>query len=290
MIPTYDNLVQELSGTKEWHELNKYRKKSIRERIIAWLIGFTLLLMGFALIIFGTDSDTISSGLGSLVMSVVMVVFLYRLTRKKYSLQFKRLLIPRLVTDIFENSSSTDDSGEQVARCKFNPEKHINMNLLVSIPLFRKYDADKIIYDGEDLFSGSLGKTDFQFSDFVIKRNRDLILVNQNVDVTVFRGLVFIADFNKSFEGTTTLTTRRGKIYKRQTVIGSRMRTVSHEFDQMFKVSTTDEITARYLLPANILERIIKLRKGFPRKGRFVSMTECWSFRFTKSIFLNPTA
>jgi hypothetical protein len=129
-------------------------------------------------------------------------------------------------------------------------------------------------FSGEDLFSGTLGETDFQFSDFVFKQNRDLLIVNQSIDVTVFRGLVFIADFHKSFEGTTTLTTRKGKIYKQQTIIGSSMGTVSHEFDRMFKVSTTDEITAQYLLPANIMERIISLRKLFAGNGMAICLHE----------------
>ena len=45
------------------------------------------------------------------------------------------------------------------------------------------------------------------------------------------------------------------------------MHTISLEFDKQFKVTTTDEVTARYLLPVNMLERILVLRKLFPRKG-----------------------
>ena len=124
------------------------------------------------------------------------------------------------------------------------------------------------------MFTGKLGETSFQFSDFVIKQNRDIPLADQNIDLTVFKGLVFMADFHKAFEGTTTLITRKGKKYKRQTLIGSRMRTVSHEFDQMFNVFTTDEITARYLLPANMLERIINLRKLIPGEGMAICLHE----------------
>lgn len=272
MIPAYESFVQELSGTEEWKELYKQRRKAIRGRIVGWLLGFALLALGLLLIIFGSDGDTIFSGLGSMVMSVVMVVVSYKLTHKNYSEHYKQLVVPRLVSDVLKSFSPADDSDKNGSRCTFNHENCVDFDLLLKVPLFQKYNHDKISYHGEDLFSGTLGRTDFQFSEFVIKKNRDLILVDQDIDMTVFRGLVFIADFHKSFQGTTTLTTRRGKIYRHQAVVGSSMRTVSHEFDRMFKVSTTDEVTARYLLPANMLERIISLRKLFRRKGMAICL------------------
>jgi hypothetical protein len=52
------------------------------------------------------------------------------------------------------------------------------------------------------------------------------------------------------------------------------MNSDSHEFDRIFRITTTDEITARYLLPANMQERMINLRKLFPRKGMAICLHE----------------
>lgn len=270
MIQNFDSFVQQLEHSEEWLELNRQRIKAHWRRVFGWFLGLALLILGFLILIFGE----VISGLGSLVMSVVMVIVFYRTSHKIYSSHYKQLVVPKLVKDLLQSFTDSNDSDAERSTCTFDHDDHIDMDQLVQIPLFQKYNHENISYTGEDLFSGTLGDTDFQFSDFVIKRNRDLIFVDQSVDVTVFRGLVFIADFHKAFEGTTTLTTRKGKIYKHQTMTGSRMNTISHEFDKMFKVTTTDEVTARYLLPVNMLERIVALRKLFPGKGLAICLHE----------------
>ena len=272
MVPEYEGFVRQLEGTDEWHELNRQRKIAHWRRVLGWFVGLGLLILGFSLLIFGTDGDTITSGLGALVMSVVMVIIFYRLSHKHYSVYYKQMVVPPLVQQVLNQSKVEPDGAAADNECTFDHEDCIDFDKLLEIPLFHKYNHEKVSYTGEDLFSGWLGNTEFQFSDFVIKRNRDLVVVDQDVDVTVFRGLVFIADFHKAFEGTVTLMTRRGKKYKHQTMVGSPMKTISYEFDKMFKVTTTDEITARYLLPVNMLERLVALRKLFPQKGMAICL------------------
>jgi len=275
MIHEYESFVQRLSGTTDWEELERHRRKAVLGRfLVAPLIGFALLVLGVCLLLFGSNSDTTFSGLGAIVVSVPLAIFLYTLAHKNYSKEYKKLLMPQLVSDIIQSYTDADTSGNTSVQCKFKRSKHIDENLLFNIPLFEKYNKERIFSEGEDLFSGHVGSTVFQFSDLTFKHNRVIPFANRDINLTVFKGLVFIADFHKSFEGTTTLTTRKGKMYPRLAMAGSRMKTVSHEFDRMFKISTTDEITARYLLPANMLERIANLRKLFPRKGMTICLHE----------------
>lgn len=269
MVPEYEGFVRQLEGTDGWRELNRQRKIAHWRRVFGWFFGLALLVLGFFLLVFIGE---VMSGLGSVVMSVVMVIVFYRISHKHYSAYYKQLVVPPLVQDVLVKSEVDSGGSAGENECTFDHEDCIDFDQLLEIPLFQKYDHEKISYTGEDLFRGWLGDTEFQFSDFVIKRNRDLVLVDQTIDVTVFRGLVFIADFHKAFEGTVTLTTKRGKVYRHQTMVGSRMNTVSFEFDKMFKVTTTDEMTARYLLPVNMLERIVALRKLFPRKGMAICL------------------
>jgi hypothetical protein len=263
MVHEYDTLVQRLSGTKEWNELEVFRKKGVIGRyLIAPLIGIALALGG---IYFGSFA--------SIVLAVPIALFLYRLAHKNYSNEYKKLIMPRLVSDIIK-SYSDDDSGNTSVKCNYDASDLVDHNLLLEIPLFQKYLAKNIHSEGEDLFIGYVGSTEYQFSDLTFKHNIVIPLTDRDFDLTLFKGLVFIADFHKAFEGTTTLTTRKGKMFRRLAMSGSRMSTVSLEFDQMFKIFTTDEVTARYLLPANMLERIANLRKLFPRKGMTICLHE----------------
>ncbi|CAH0122622.1 MULTISPECIES: DUF3137 domain-containing protein [unclassified Paenibacillus] len=264
MIPDYENFIQQLSGTKEWAELEKHRKKALLGRyLIAPLLCGGLFLFGVYFF-----------NIGAVVVSVPFFIFMYRLAHKNYSKEYKKLIMPRLVTDMIKSFSNADAPGKTSVQCRYNQSKHVSEHLLFNIPLFGKYKADRIFLEGEDFFSGYLGSTDFQFSDLTFKHNRDIPFANQDINLTVYNGLVFIADFHKAFEGTTTLTTRTGKIYRRLTRIGSQMNSDSHEFDRIFRITTTDEITARYLLPANMQERMINLRKLFPRKGMAICLHE----------------
>jgi hypothetical protein len=275
MINEYESFVQRLSGTKQWNELESHRKKAALGRyLIAPAIGVGLFLLGICLLLFSSDSETLFSGLGAIVVSIPMSIYLYRLAHKNYSAEYKKLIMPHLVSDIIKSYSDADYSGNTSVKCKFYQSKHVDDDLLLSIPLFEQYDKPRIYSEGEDLFRGHVGSTDYEFSDLTFKHNRDIPLANQDINLTAFKGLVFIADFHKAFEGTTTLTTRKGKMYRRLEVIGSRMNTVSLEFDKMFNISTTDEITARYLLPANMLERIANMRKVFQRAGMAICLHE----------------
>jgi len=275
MADSYEDILSELSRSKHWGHLEEVRKIALRRRVYAWILGFFLLVLSLGMMLFGSG-DVVFSGFGGLFVSVFITRYCLRIVRKTYSAEYKKLFIPPLVTSVITQAANSDTqasrgNGSQrnqpANRCSFYHDRHINISLLQRIPLFAKYVGDDLIFHGEDLFSGKINKTDFQFSDFLIKREYKSKLVDQTFEFTIFRGLVFIADFHKAFEGTTTLMSRKGKKYKRQRMIGSRMNTVSHEFDRLFRTTTTDEITARYLLPANIIERIIHLRKLFPKNG-----------------------
>lgn len=277
MILDYESFVQHLSGSKNWKVLERHRKKAVLVRyLLAPLIGVSLFVLGIGILLFDSESDMVESGFGAIFLSIPIAIFVYKLAHKHYSKEYKKLLVPQLVSDIIKSYSETDATGNTSVQCEFSHSEHIDEEQLLSIPLFKKYKGSRIFLEGEDLFSGHIGNTEFQFSDLTFKRTRHIPIGDNDTDVnfTIFKGLVFIADYHKSFTGTTTLTTRKGKMYRRLTVPGSRMNTVSHAFDRMFKMTTTDEVTAKYLLPANMLERITHLRKLFPKLGMTLCLHE----------------
>ncbi len=139
-------------------------------------------------------------------------------------------------------------------------------------------------YAGEDLVTGRHGSTAFRFSELHVKnvtRRK-----NRSETQTIFDGLFFVADFNKSFRGQTLVlpdTAERalgsfGRAFQSLASGASGLQLVELEdptFERAFTVRSTDPVEARYLLSTSLMQRILafhdnsgaKLRLGF-RGGR----------------------
>ena len=127
MAQSYESFVQRLSGTKNWSELEKHRRKAVLGRyLVTPLIGVGLFLLGVCLILFGSDSDTIFSGFGAIVVSIPLAVVCYRLTHKNYSKEYKQLLMPQLVSDVIQSYADADASGATSVKCKYVQSKHVD--------------------------------------------------------------------------------------------------------------------------------------------------------------------
>lgn len=264
MMPDYESFVRNLEQTREWGQLEERRMAGYKGRVRGWLLSFVVMFFGIVLPSIGH----FLGGLFLVVMSIVMIPLFYHQTHKKYSAFYKKVVVSKLVQDLFVRSRLELPEGvSMMSKCSFHRDKHVSFPGFMQFPLFEKYNRKPSEYDGEDLFVGRLGDTSFQFSDLLIYNIRKLPFDRDNpIYFPVFRGHAFFADFHKHFNGTTILTTRGGKIRRKMGVSGTRIETVSIEFNRMFNITTTDEVTARYLLPANMLERIIALRKLFSKK------------------------
>jgi Protein of unknown function (DUF3137) len=135
-------------------------------------------------------------------------------------------------------------------------------------------------YAGEDLVTGRHGSTSFRFSELHVKdvtRRK-----NRSETKTVFDGLFFVGDFNKSFRGQTLVlpdTAERalgsfGRAFQSLASGASGLQLVELEdpaFERAFTVRSTDPVEARYLLSTSLMQRILafhgntgaKLRLGF---------------------------
>lgn len=266
---SFEDFVKHFSETEEWKELDEQRRKARKGRLLAWPIGALGLVCSLYWLLSGDPDSDAFSGLAGIVASVCIVIFMRRLAFKNYSSYYKKMFIPQLVKQVLHNAGATGKS-----RITYKREGCINVGKLVQTPLFHKYSNASFYSEGEDLFSGTLGETDFQFSDLTIKKPHRNWFIDHEFQFTIFRGLVFMADFHKSFTGSTTLITRKGKSFKRLSMAGSSFQTISDPFNRYFKRRTTDETTAQYLLPINILERMVELRELFARHGLSVCLHE----------------
>lgn len=135
-------------------------------------------------------------------------------------------------------------------------------------------------YSGEDLVSGTHGSTAFRFCELHVKHVQRK---KKRTDTrTVFEGLFFVADFNKSLRGHTLVlpdVAERalgsvGRAFQSLGSAGSSLRLVELEdpaFERAFKVRASDPVEARYVLSPSLMQRILafhqntggKLRLGF---------------------------
>jgi hypothetical protein len=120
------------------------------------------------------------------------------------------------------------------------------------------------VYWSEDRFSGRWGATDVCFAEAVAQREerRGFGKERETVFVTYFRGIVFIADFNKHFHSTTRLLPR-GEAGARA---AGEARVVLEDprFEAVFEAWSTDQNDARYVLSLSLMERLTALAERSP--------------------------
>jgi hypothetical protein len=122
----------------------------------------------------------------------------------------------------------------------------------------------------EDLVKGTLQKTPIRFSEVhTQKRERSNGDSSKESWVTLFKGMMFIADFNKHFHGrTVVLTDQAEKTFGSLGTMFQKMNSVRDplikfenvDFEKAFAVYGTDPIEAHYILSPALMERIMSLK------------------------------
>lgn len=136
------------------------------------------------------------------------------------------------------------------------------------------YDKSKLFlksinrYYGDDLVSGVIGKTAIRFSEVFTQMERNNG-DEKNLE-TIFRGILFIADFNKKFIGETfvlpdvaqNIFGELGSFIQKLNV--SRPQLIKLEdpdFEKVFVIYGTDQVEARYILSTSLMQRILDFKK-----------------------------
>ncbi|NJN15721.1 MAG: DUF3137 domain-containing protein [Oscillochloris sp.] len=132
-------------------------------------------------------------------------------------------------------------------------------------------------YRAEDLFSGMVGATAFRFSEVHAEyktTTTDSKGRRRTQWHTIFRGIFFIADFNKHFHGQTFVLPDQaeralGGFGRMLQDWGSKMdgrpgelvQLEDPEFERHFAVMSTDQIEARYILSTSLMQRLTAFRE-----------------------------
>jgi hypothetical protein len=125
-------------------------------------------------------------------------------------------------------------------------------------------------YSGQDYFEGHVGGTHLIFSEIHAEREesrKDSKGNRRTYWVTVFKGIFFMADFPKHFQGQVIIEPDVAEATfgwlgrKLQGMSSDLVRLENPEFEKAFKVRATDQVEARYLLTPSFQDRLLELRK-----------------------------
>jgi hypothetical protein len=179
---------------------------------------------------------------------------------KKYRQNFKDKIISKIVGFVDENLVYTPDGT--VSREEFT-----------NSGIFQKYASN---YHGEDHFKGRMDKTAFEFSEVVAKHVTSTGTGSKRKEHQhlIFKGIFFVADFNKNFNGHTVVlpdTAERmlGKFGQNLQSMSSRGQLVkleNPEFEKEFCVYSENQVEARYILSPSLMQRIVEFKRKWDTK------------------------
>jgi hypothetical protein len=196
------------------------------------------------------------------ILLVPIVTFLYRFLISGYVHAFKVNVIQKIVRYIDPDLTYT-------------PTGHIPKWQIVASRIFSKH-PDRV--RGDDLVQGRIGETNMQFSEVHVEKKHESTTSNGGRHrrwSTMFRGLFFVADFNKKFSGKTlvlpdtaeqvlgslgsyfqSMNFARGELIKMEDPV----------FEKYFVVYGDDQIEARYILSTSLMQRISEFREKTGRR------------------------
>jgi len=140
-------------------------------------------------------------------------------------------------------------------------------------------------YTGEDYIFGKQGKTEIQFSEIHSEYKTNTTDSKGQTHTqwhTIFKGLFFVADFNKEFSGSTVVlpdTAEKlfgflGKAMQSMNISRDKLvKLEDPEFEKEFAVYSDDQVTARYILSTSMMEKLTAYKRssGHPVYISFVS-------------------
>lgn len=235
-------------------ELEILRKKIVSQKYKGWgafLLGVLTLvvLINFGQLIVGIV-------LGSVAI-IYGIVLLYRIINEEriYRARFKQEILGAALSTVHDSLTLSPTRG-------IPEEEFINSQLFTRTP-------DR--YTTEDLVCGKSGQTSFYFAEVHAEYKVETQTKNGK-RVTwhdILKGIVFVADFNKHFNGITVVRPKDfsasiGAWFTKNIYAFGNKNLVeleNEDFNKAFITYSTDQIEARYILTPAMMERIIDLNQ-----------------------------
>lgn len=150
----------------------------------------------------------------------------------------------------------------------FYPEKYMSQSTFAESKIFTNSGSR---YKGDDYVTGTVGQTEISFSEIHAEdytKDKD----GKKQYYTIFKGVLFVADFHKNFVGETFVLTDTaekmlgglGKMFQKMNI--SRPELVKLEnvtFEKQFVVYGTDQVEARYIITPVLMETMLQLNENY---------------------------
>lgn len=214
-----------------------------------------------------------------LILAVGIVVLVSFLVTKEYRASFKKGIIERIVNFIDEN-------------LHYSKAAYISQSIFVQSKIFLRHPDE---YEGDDYVQGKIGETRLEFSEIHAKYVTHDSKGRRQVH-TIFKGLFFVADFNKDFSRRTVVlpdTAERlfgqfgSMLQSMNKMRGQLIKLEDPEFEKIFAVYGDDQIEARYILSTSLMKRIVDFKKKTRRPIyiSFVGSRVYVAISYTRNLF-----
>jgi len=235
---SFEQLIEKLTPTlQELEEQRRELKKKAKKKIVRWSGIILIIAFIFA---FSIPIESV------LIVGVMLLFVVFATISVSMAKPLQQIYKKQVVSHMIECL---------VEKGHYNPEAGISESAFNQSNLFTRPDR----YSTEDLISGIIDKTSFCFAE-VHAEEKHTNSKGKTRWETIFKGLMFIADFHKNFSGR-TIVCRDSFIRVKQ----GRVKLENTDFERRFDVFSSDQVEARYLLSPSMMERIIALDEKFGR-------------------------
>lgn len=227
-----------------------------REEIFSYLKTLAFVLVVLSFIAFSILKDIVLniSDLFAFCLAIPVGIFVlvYKHKVSGFVLDYKDQIIEKLVS--FVEPSLFYEKNSSITKYEYD-----------SSFLFPAH-VDR--YSGDDKIEGKVDGVNIKFSELHTQKKKKTSK-GQTYYEDIFRGLFFIADFNKHFVGKTVVfpdKTQRylgfmSEFFQSFSGHGELVKLDNPEFEREFVVYTSDQIEARYILSHSLMENILKLKQ-----------------------------
>lgn len=146
---------------------------------------------------------------------------------------------------------------------EYFPNNGISANDFLSFGIYSRQPDD---FSSEDLFAGTRGKTNFIFCE--VDATYDVQHTTTDSDGntsttttthTIFKGIIFKAEFHKDFKGHTIIRPSGFKLFTSDDLV----KLENTEFEDKYDVYASDQQEARYLITHDWMQKLVDLHKNY---------------------------
>lgn len=259
---------------RQLDQANAERKATLRSMVNAWLMYCTpLIAISVAsVLLVPRDWRTLGEFLlgGSLLGQLFAVFGPIVKFHTPYKKNFKQSLVAPLVAAYRPGT-------------RYAPSAYIERHELDSSGLFRNPSPNEV--RGEDRVDGTIGDVRFRFSEVYAEHVKKWLGDDgqqKSKDIHVFKGMFYVAEFNKRVSGRTYVFPDRAQrllgglgqlLQSGDKTYGELVKLEDPEFEKQFVVYSTNQVEARYVLSSSLMRKLVALqaRTSKPMRIAFAS-------------------